>query len=287
MMPSVSNPSDNAGFPDGTDPADVPPTPHPAFRWERESWGYLLRCTPLEPVAKHLFTSRQLALPAPGTDRHDRWAEVAGRLGVVPSRLMRVRQVHGRAIRVVGRGDAAAASAVERPEADALVSDVPGLALLVQVADCVPILMADPHAGAAAAVHAGWRGVCAGIATATVEAMVREFGCRPSNLVAALGPSIGPDDYEVGEALVEAFIAAGHADRVDGWFGRSGRDGAWRLNLWRAVRDQLTQAGVPAGAVHAAGLSTKPHPRWLESFRRDGSNAGRMAAIVVVPAPRR
>lgn len=265
----------------------APPAPAPAFRWQREGWGLALRCGPLDSVAQHLFTSRQLELPAQASAeaRAAAWTKVGSSVGVVPDRVMRVRQVHGNVVRVVRREAHVADAARERPDGDALVSDAPGVALAVLVADCVPILLADPVGGAAAAVHAGWRGTCARVAEAAVESMAREFRTEPADLVAALGPSIGPDDYEVGEALREQFTKAGHDPAaIARWFRRREDTGRWFLDLWQANRDQLETAGVRATAIFVSGLSTPRHPEWLESYRRDGDRAGRMAAIVVVPA---
>lgn len=279
---------DNAGCRGEAPAAGDPPRPGSAFRWARETWGLGLRCVPLEHIADHAFTSRQLTLPRTlAPNGPDVWTDVAAASGVPASRLMRVKQVHGRAVRVVREADVAAGASMARPEADAVASDVPGVALLVQVADCVPILLADTTAGAAAAVHAGWRGTCAGIAGATVATLVDALGCRPDRLVAAIGPSIGPDDYEVGDAVRDAFIAGGHGTAVDRWFRRDAAEGRLRLDLGRANRDQLVSAGVPAEAIHDVALSTYRHPDWLDSYRRDGASAGRMAAFIVVPGPSR
>ena len=225
------------------------------------------------------------AAPPTGS-RDEDWERLAAAMGVRAGRLMRITQVHGRDIRVVRRGAAPGPGATARPEADAVVSNDPGAGLLVQVADCVPILIVDPVSGAAAAVHAGWRGTCAGIATETVDALVREFGCRPARMIAALGPSVGPEDYEVGESLPDRFAEAGHGASIGRWFGREVPRGRLRLDLWRANADQLQRAGVPGESVYCAGLSTMRHPRWLESYRREGERAGRMAALIVVPEPR-
>jgi polyphenol oxidase len=264
---------------------EAPPIPDAAFRWDHETWGHALRCVPLEPAAKHLFTSRQLGLPANGSDRDTSraWALVTRSMKVRPEDLLRVRQVHGNVVRVVRRGDVGVTTTSERPDGDAIVSDAPGLALAVVVADCVPILLADREGRAVAAIHAGWRGTCAGIATAAVEAMSRAFGTRPADLVAAIGPSIGPGDYVVGESLVDAFIAAGHDHAsVKRWFRRAPAADALLLDLWGANRDQLERAGVRPESIHSSGLSTLAHPGWFESFRRDAGQAGRMIAVVRV-----
>ncbi len=259
------------------------PQPHPAFRWTVEPWGHALRCTPLEDVAQHLFTTRQLELrPQTPQIGEAAWAQAARSVGAHADRLMRVKQVHGNTVRVLARGHVPDAATLERPDADAVASNEAGLALAVMVADCVPILIADRSTGAVAAIHAGWRGTCAGIATASVQAMAREMGADPSAMTAAIGPSIGPEDYEVGATLVDAFLAAGHAPRdVDRWFIR--RDAATHLDLWSANRDQLAAAGIPSANIHCCGLSTLAHPGVFDSFRRDAAAAGRMAAIIAVP----
>jgi YfiH family protein len=253
------------------------PAPGAGFRWTRESWGDALRCDPLAAHAQHVFTSKQLALPAAAS-----WRAALASVHSTPERLMRVKQVHGNAVRVLKRGHIAADASAERPEGDAIVSDEPGLALAVMVADCNPILIADPKRGAAAAVHAGWRGTCARIAATAIEVMRREFGSDPRDLVAAIGPSVGPDDYEVGDTLIDAFASAGHPNGdIDRWFVRSREQ--LRLDLWTANRDQLVGAGLRSDTIYLCGLSTVSHPDILHSYRVAGAAAGRMAGIIVVP----
>jgi len=198
---------------------------------------------------------------------------------------MRVKQVHGNSVRVLKRGEVSAAAHEQRPDGDAIVSNEPGLALAVMVADCTPILIVDPERGAAAAVHAGWRGTCARIAPAAVEAMQREFGSDPAGMIVAIGPSVGPEDYEVGESLIDDFLAAGHAKAdVERWFiAMSPRP---HLDLWAANRDQLIAAGLRPETIYLCGLSTVSHPDIFDSYRVAGEHAGRMAGIIVVPGRR-
>ena len=196
---------------------------------------------------------------------------------------MRVKQVHGNVVRMLKKGELPDGASEQKPDGDAVVSNQAGLALAVMVADCVPVLLVDPVAGAAAAVHAGWRGTCARVASKTIEIMQREFGSDPVNLLAAIGPSAGPGDYEVGESLVDAFLEARHqrAD-VDRWFIRS--RGKPHLDLWAANRDQLVVAGLRSTHIHVCGLSTVSNPDVFDSYRVAGERAGRMAGIIVVPA---
>jgi YfiH family protein len=167
------------------------------------------------------------------------------------------------------------------------VSDDPATAVAVRAADCVPLLLADARTGVVAAVHAGWRGTAAGAAVAAVQALGEQFGSRPSDLVAAIGPSIGPCCYEVGTELVDAFAAAGHARHlVDRWFtsapprrGSTAR-GTLRLDVAGANRDQLLLAGVEARNVHVSALCTAMHLDVLTSYRAEGEKAGRIAGVI-------
>jgi len=253
------------------------PAPDPAFHWTREPWGDALRCRPLGASTQHLFTSRQLALPAA-----ESWSAALASVGATADRLMRVKQVHGNSVRILRKGELPEEAAAERPDGDAIVSDEPGLVLAVMVADCVPILLVDPHSCAAAAIHAGWRGTCARIAPAAIDAMQREFGTNPRDLIAAIGPSVGPDDYEVGDALIDAFLEAGHPQsNVERWFHRTGAKP--RLDLWAANIDQMTVSGIDRRAIYSCGLSTVSHPDVFDSYRVAGERAGRMAGLIVVP----
>lgn len=261
----------------------LPPVPE-TFTWIHESWGPALRCRPLQHMAPHLFTTRQLALSS-----QDDWQRVAGAIGAETVRTLT--QVHGCAVVTVRKGQGE--SGRGRPEADVLVSDDPAVAIAVRAADCVPLLVADPGTGAVAAVHAGWRGTAAGAATAAVDALEREFGAKRADLVAAIGPSIGPCCYEVGAELVDAFAAAGHARHlIDRWFlappprrgarpAPGGADApALRLDMPGANRDQLVLAGLDERNIHACGLCTASHIDLFPSYRVEKDKAGRIAGVI-------
>ena len=255
----------------------LPHVPDP-FYWIDAPWGQALRCRALDEIAPHLFSTRQLELSS-GTQS----ASLAAALGAL--RLVQVNQVHGRAHVVVHAGGHAGAG--ERPEADVIVSNAPDAAIAVRAADCVPMLLADRATGAVAAVHAGWRGTCAGAAPAAVSALRAEFGSRVDDLVAAIGPSIGVCCYEVGPELVDAFAAAGHERYlIDRWFtstppprGSRARN-PLRLDVAGANRDQLILAGVPEAQVHASGLCTAMHLDVLTSYRAEKEKAGRLVAAI-------
>ena len=245
-----------------------------SFYWTRQSWGSALRCRPLEVVAPHLFTTRQLALSS-----YADWERVTTALGA--RRIATLTQVHGRDTVVIRQGQGDWQQDARRPEADILVSDDAETALAVRAADCVPLLLADPGTGAVAAVHAGWRGTAAGAATAAIDALAREFSARPRDLIAAIGPSIGACCYEVGPELIDAFTAAGHARRdVDRWFMTPGSAAKPRLDTWAANRDQLMMAGVLEENIHISGLCTASNVDLFPSYRVEKEKTGRLVGAI-------
>jgi YfiH family protein len=257
------------------------PKPSEGFAWAQAAAGPALRCRALEPYAAHLFTTRQWPLGAAHDgDRAAPWGDVARELDIAPDRLARVHQVHGASVLVLRRGVAPPAG--ERlPDADIIVSDDPSLALAIQTADCVPLLVADRRGAAVAAAHAGWRGLAAGVPRAAVTALADAFGSRAVDLVAALGPSIGAAKYEVDAPVRDAFDRAGYPAALTArWFIKAERPGRWYFDGWAAALDQLMAAGVPPDQISAAGLCTASHPDVLCSYRRDGRRAGRMAGAI-------
>lgn len=236
-------------------------------------WGAVLQCRALLPYADHFFTAASLTL----RDAPDEWAAVARRAGVPPDRLLRLQQVHGKAI-VTAPADGL--SEWTPPQADGIIGNDPTAALVVRVADCAPVLLADRRLGVVAAVHAGWRSTMERILPAAVEALRASYGSDAGDLMAALGPSLGVCCGEMGEEVVDAFRGAGHDDTtLDRWFRRApGRRP--HFDLWRANREQLEAAGVPAAAIHAAGLCTRTYAGVFHSYRAAGPNAGRMAAVI-------
>lgn len=256
------------------------PKPNDGFEWVQAAGGPALVCLALRPLADHLFTTRSWPLGSAVADRPDEaWDQVARALAVDSRQLVRVHQVHGATVVVRRRGDGPTPGPL--PDADVIVTDDPSLALAIQTADCVPLLMADRRIGAVAAAHAGWRGLAAGGPMAAVEALTRAFGSCPADLVAALGPSISAPRYEVGADVRAQFDAAGYSpSNIARWFADSGRPQHWFFDGWQAARDELEAAGVPAPHIHVAELCTASHPEVFCSYRRDGSPAGRLAAAI-------
>lgn len=190
---------------------------------------------------------------------------VAAAGGFLPDQLRLVRQVHGAA---AWRASALTPGA----EGDALwarAGDGP-VVVGVMTADCVPVLLADRAATAVAAIHSGWRGTVANVVGATVAALAGD-GVEPSQLVAAIGPCIEVEAFEVGEEVAEQF-AAEHVRREPG--------ARPHVDLVAAVRAQLVAAGVPKDSIERVGGCTCRHPEQYFSYRRDGAGIGQMLAFI-------
>jgi hypothetical protein len=219
-------------------------------------------------------------------------------MGISARAIVRLHQVHGTDVVTIRKDDDLPSEPAGWGTADIAVTDRPDVALSIRVADCVPILIADPRTGAVAAIHAGWRGTAAGAAEVAVEALGSGFGARPQDLVAAVGPSIGPCCYRVGADVRDVFAASGRREGLlDTWFSSqpmavalqgipgadpatSGGRSAAFLDTWRANADQLHRAGVPAAQVHASRLCTSCHRDVFHSYRVDGERAGRMIGVI-------
>jgi YfiH family protein len=241
--------------------------------------------SPLLSGFPHGFTTRDGGVSAPPWDT----LNLGGRVGDDPASVAenwrrlegatglgfaRVRQVHGaRVVRAERAGSPA-------EEADAVVSAARGVAACVSIADCVPVLLADPSTGAVAAVHAGWRGTLARAAAEGVAALAGGAGASAEGLLAALGPSIGPCCYEVSPELAARFRAdLGPAAVVEG--------ARPRLDLWSANALVLAAAGLRPERIDVVGRCTACERELFFSHRRDAGRTGRQAAFIAPRAPTR
>jgi YfiH family protein len=219
-------------------------------------------------------------------------------IGASDMRAITLRQIHSDIAHSIHAGNANE----EAPQGDALFTRLPGILLVVQTADCVPILLADTKQRAIAAIHAGWRGTLQRIALKTLGRMKMEFGTRPEDVIAALGPAIGRCCYEVGSDVARDFdaqfrdarawfdgpfdaLAAGESD--PNWLpwltmkppGHAPPPLRVRLDLIAANRALLADAGVPASRISVAGLCTACRPDLFFSYRRERTTGRLMAAI--------
>ena len=208
---------------------------------------------------------------------------LADALGIVPEDFVLTKQIHSDIVVKVGRADRGKyLIAGTSPECDALITNEPGVALVIFTADCTPILLHDPVTGAVGAAHAGWRGTALGIAARTVEAMTREFGCKPENIRAAIGPNIGyccfETDREVPDAMVDALGEDAKA------FIRSCGE-KYYVNLKEINALWLRRAGVEHIEISDACTFCQHDLFWSHRFTR-GQRGAQGAVIVCKEAQR-
>lgn len=163
-------------------------------------------------------------------------------------------------------------------KADIILTNSPEVTLFMRFADCVPVLLYDPVQAVVGMVHAGWLGTVRGASRAAVEAMVAEYGCRPADILAAIGPSIGVDHYEVGaDVLAQVGVAFGAAETQL----VQSRDGRTYLDLWAANRVQLRTAGIEQ--IEVSGICTACHTDDWFSHRAEKGKTGRFGALIALP----
>jgi YfiH family protein len=202
---------------------------------------------------------------------------VSATVGSVAADLFSAYQVHGRAVTIVE----AETAAEPRPRCDVLATSSPRRTLMLRYADCTPVLLADPQRRVVAAVHAGWRGSAVRAAGAAVEALRDAFGSRPEDIVAGIGPAIGPCCYVVGQDVVDAFCDRPELISPGGVPGEQVKRSGRTLDLWEANRLALVEAGVPAEQIEVAGVCTQCEAERFFSHRANGGQpAGRFAALI-------
>jgi YfiH family protein len=204
-------------------------------------------------------------------------AENRARLAAqLPAMPLWLDQVHGCAVATV---DHLAGPGAAAPRADASVAVEPGRVCAIMTADCLPVLLCDMEGTVVGAAHAGWRGLCNGVIEATLSRMQAARGKPSSRWLAWLGPAIGPEAFEVGAEVREAFLAqarAGERAAVDAAF-RPGAEGKYMADIYALARTRLARAGCTD--VYGGDSCTVSDPRRFYSYRRDGVT-GRMASLV-------
>lgn len=197
-------------------------------------------------------------------------------VGVERSAVVHTIQVHGAHVAAVGLSDVK----VVQPATDGLVTDTPGLPLVMAFADCAPVMFFDPVRCVVGISHAGWRGTVAGICQATVAKMADVFGCRPADIRAAIGPAIGPCCYEVGQDVLEAVRRS--FGTIEG-LAVPGRRGRFHFDQWAANELALERAGVTK--IERSDLCTACHVDEFYSHRAEGGRTGRFGAIIALREP--
>ena len=196
-------------------------------------------------------------------------------VGFDPEKIVLTRQIHSSIVRVVTEKDCLGLCHQAYPQCDGLVTNEPGLSLMVFTADCTPILLWDPVTGAVGAAHAGWRGTAADIAGKTVRAMQDAFGCNPANIRAAIGPNIGFCQFETGSDVPQAMKEA-FGSGVEPFIRPAGEK--YYVNLKEINRFALNRAGVSSVDVSTDCTMCSPDRFW--SHRATQGKRGAQGAVI-------
>lgn len=234
--------------------------------------------TKLGGVSTGVLASMNIAIKLDETEENvTKNFEILGSaLGFGIDDLVLTRQVHSDIVRGVTRDDCNGCFHRDYPECDALVTNDPGVALVVFTADCTPLLFHDPVTGAVGAAHAGWRGTAAQIGAKTVEAMVRRFGCKPADIRAAIGPNVGFCHFETDADVPEAMLAA-FGEEAQAFIRPVGNK--YYVNLKEMNALSLRRAGVTHIEISEDCTMCRPERYW--SHRITGSSRGSQGAVIV------
>ncbi|BAK48064.1 uncharacterized ACR protein [Clostridium sp. SY8519] len=210
----------------------------------------------------------------------ENYRRIAEALGTAPDRFVVSAQTHTACVRRVTEEDAGKGVTRLRDytDVDGLVTDVPGLVLVTQFADCVPLYFVDPVRRAIGLSHSGWKGTVQRMGQATVRRMQEEFGTDPADLICAIGPSICQSCYEVSEDVADQFFAEFPSCGEE--ILQPGAAGRYQLNLWEANRRILMEAGVPGPQISVTGLCTCCNRKLLFSHRATQGKRGNLAAFL-------
>ena len=165
------------------------------------------------------------------------------------------------------------------PNTDALITNKPGICIFIRTADCVPILLFDPIKNAVAAIHSGWKSTIQKISKHAIELMQKKFGTNPEDLIAGIGPSIGPDAYEVGIEVAKQFQDQFGMNHIITPIKNSDK---YLLNLWEVNKQILVESGIPKKQIEIAEMCTYSNPELFYSARRDGVKTGRLATGIML-----
>ena len=240
------------------------------------------------PKLKHGFTTRMGGVSADSfsslnlgwatgddddlvSENYDRLAQF---LGATQEQIVGVRQTHSSTVVKVNQRDDR--EVISNQSADVLITDQPALFLSVRVADCLPILLVDPHHHAAAAVHAGWRGTLAKVLPQAIAAMTREFSTQPSELLVAIGPGIGICCFEVAAGVASLFVQ--NLDLSEAEIRE--KDASAFLDLSAINARLATREGVRTDRIWKASLCTRCDAKRFYSYRRDGKRSGRQIGVI-------
>lgn len=241
--------------------------------------------TRLGGVSEGIYASMNLSFSRGDKEAavQENYRRVARAIGFDWQSVVTSDQTHTANVRVVTNQDKGCGLTKPRPyqDVDGMITNEPGITLATFYADCVPLYLLDPVKKAIGLSHSGWKGTVGKIGKATVQAMEREYGTTPKDLIVAIGPSICQDCYEVSEDVIEKFQKAFPREQWDGLFYQK-ENGKYQLDLWEANRQIFLEAGVKPENISMPNLCTCCNPQLLFSHRASKGKRGNLAAFLAL-----
>lgn len=195
-------------------------------------------------------------------------------IGIENSQLIFQKQIHSDIIKIIEEP----VMGVAHGQSDGMITNTPDLCICAMGADCVPVLFYDPIQKAIGVAHAGWKGTVQKIAAKTVVKMQEKYGCKPDNIMVGIGPSMGPENYEVGDEVFKRVKEAfpDFFDKV------TLKKNKWHFDMWAANKLQLMDVGVLESNIDISGICTYDRTDMFYSHRRSGGATGRFAAGIML-----
>lgn len=241
--------------------------------------------TRLGGVSSGMWSTMNLSFTRGDDERcvRENFRRIAEAIGIPEQSIVCSDQTHTVNVRRVTRRDCGNGLTREKSffDVDGMITDEPGVALATFYADCVPLYFVDVRRKAIGLSHSGWRGTVNRMGARTVEAMEREFGTDPKDLVAAIGPSICMDCYEVSSDVADQFVRD-FPEKIHDTILLDKKNGKYQLNLWEANRFVLEDAGIPRERISMPQLCTCCNPEFLFSHRASGGRRGNLGAFLML-----
>lgn len=244
--------------------------------------------TRLGGISSGYMASMNLGYGGPSLDDPanvlENFQRITESMGIDPNTIVRSWQVHKTNIRIVTKEDCGKGLYRERDYngIDGLITNTPGVTLVTNYADCVPLFFVDPITKAIGLSHSGWRGTVNKIGKITVEYMTKSFGSNPEDIISVIGPSICEDCFEVGEDVAVEFNKAFNLKGDVNHIIKPNNKGRYQCDLWAANKAVLKEAGIKEDNIHTSGVCTSCHDELLFSHRKTQGRRGSLAAFLTI-----
>ncbi len=235
-------------------------------------------------VSEGIYSSMNMSFTNGDSERkvYENYCRVCAVMGTDPAKAVLSQQTHTNNVRIVSQDDIGKGIVKGRDytDVDGLITNLRGVTLVTQYADCTPLLFCDPVKKVIATSHAGWRGTASEIGRITVEKMYNNFGCNPKDIICAIGPSICQGCYEVDDAVYIPISNIPYLNKDKIFIKKE--NGKYMLNLWETNKQILTNAGIKEENINVTDICTNCHPDVFHSHRFTKGKRGNLAALIAL-----